>query len=151
MSMDAAYLPSDGTRAAMQLGLQMSQRARGIETWAMLASNGRDGVAALIDRTCAHARDLAALLVDGGAELLAPVTLNQALVAFGTGPGAAGDDAVTDAVIAHVQRDGVLWAGGTTWQGRRAMRLSVSDQATTRDDVRVSAAAILDAWARARP
>lgn len=151
MSIQAAYLTSDAGRPAMQLGLQMSQRARAVETWAMLAANGRDGVADLIDRSCAHARSLAGLLEEGGAEILAPVGLNQILVSFGRSTDAPGDDAVTDAVVDLVQRDGTLWAGSTDWQGRRAMRLSVSDQATTRDDIRVSAAAILDAWARVRP
>ena len=65
--------------------------------------------------------------------------LNQALVAFG-------DDATTAAVIEAVQRDGTCWAGGTMWQGRKAMRISVSDRATTGDDVDVSAAAILRCW-----
>jgi hypothetical protein len=68
--------------------------------------------------------------------VLAPVVLNQALVAFGT-------DATTDAVVAAVQADGTCWAGGTTWHGRRAMRLSISDAATTRQDIEVSADAIL--------
>ncbi|WP_082096894.1 pyridoxal phosphate-dependent decarboxylase family protein [Demequina gelatinilytica] len=142
-AMNAAYVASSDARPLMQLGLQMSQRARGIETWAMLAANGRDGVAALIERTCAHARLFAELLTAGGATVLAPVALNQVLVSFG-------DAATTDAVIAAVQRDGTMWAGASTWKGTRAMRLSVSDQATTSDDVRVSAAAILACWAAVR-
>ncbi|WP_082104393.1 pyridoxal phosphate-dependent decarboxylase family protein [Demequina soli] len=142
-AMQAAYVASGDARPLMQLGLQMSQRARGIETWAMLAANGRDGVAELIDRTCAHARRFAERLEAAGAEILAPVALNQVLVAFG-------DAATTDAVIDAVQRDGTMWAGASTWKGRRAMRISVSDQATTRDDVDVSAAAIVACWAAVR-
>jgi glutamate/tyrosine decarboxylase-like PLP-dependent enzyme len=111
--------------------------------WAMLAANGRIGLANLIDRTSDHAARFAALLADGGAEVLAPVVINQLLVAFG-------EDAVTDAVIAAVQADGTCWAGGTTWQGRRAMRLSVSDVATTGEDIEASAAAILRCAHRAR-
>ncbi|WP_082104961.1 pyridoxal phosphate-dependent decarboxylase family protein [Demequina maris] len=149
-AMHAAYVASDDARPLMQLGLQMSQRARGIETWAMLASNGRDGVAALVERTCAHARLFADLLAEAGVEILAPVALNQVLVAFGPAPGAPGDDAVTDAVVAAVQREGTMWAGGSAWKCRRAMRLSVSDQATTSDDVRVSAAALVACWEAAR-
>jgi hypothetical protein len=51
-------------------------------------------------------------------------------------------------VIAAVQEDGVCWCGGTTWQGREAMRISVSSWATTDDDVERSLASIL-ACARA--
>ncbi len=137
MAMNAAYVETnDDTRSLMNLGLQMSQAARAVPVWAILASEGRVGVADAIERTCLAAERFAATLVDAGVELLTPVVLNQALMAFG-------DDATTDAVIAAVQADGTCWVGGTTWQGRRAMRISVSDIGTTFDDVDVAAAAIL--------
>ena len=135
-AVEAAYLTTDSERALMHLGLQMSQRARGIETWAAIAARGRSGIADLVDTACDHATRLANLLVAGGVEIMAPVVLNQTLVSFG-------DDATTDAVINAVQHDGTCWAGGTTWHGRRAMRLSVSDRATTTADITMSAAAIL--------
>ncbi len=64
--------------------------------------------------------------------------LNQVLVGFG-------DDARTDAVIDAVQRDGTCWLGGTTWRGRRCMRISVSNATTTEADVDRSVAAVLRA------
>jgi glutamate/tyrosine decarboxylase-like PLP-dependent enzyme len=136
---DAAYLMGDSGRVLMHLGVQMSQRARGVETWAILAARGRSGIANLVDGTCDLASEFAALLEAEGVQVLAPVVLNQALVHFD-------DDATTDAVIAAVQRDGTCWAGGTTWQGRRAMRLSVSDVATAPADIAESARAILRCW-----
>ena len=45
----------------------------------------------------------------------------------------------------RVQAEGTCWMGPTTWRGRRAMRISVSNWATTIDDVDRSCAAILDA------
>lgn len=140
MAADAAYLSgSDGS--PMHRGIQMSQRARGVEAWAMLASHGRRGLAELIERSCAHARTFAQLLAAGGAQVLTDVMLNQVLVRFG-------DDAQTEATIAAVQAEGTTWAGGTVWQGKRAMRISVSDAATTADDVHASATAMLKAWER---
>jgi glutamate/tyrosine decarboxylase-like PLP-dependent enzyme len=135
---EAAYLTVGEVteRAPMHLSVQMSQRARGIEVWATLASRGRAGIAALVEDCCRHAARLADLVVAGGAELLAPVVLNQALVAWA-------DDAATDAVIAAIQRDGTCWAGATTWHGRRALRLSVSDVSTTAADIEAAAAAIV--------
>ncbi len=135
---EAAYLTVGAVteRAPMHLSVQMSQRARGVEAWATMASRGRAGVAALVEDCCLHATHLADLLVAGGLDLLAPVVLNQALVA-------AGDDAATDALIDAIQRDGTCWAGATTWHGRRALRLSVSDAATTPTDIAAAAAAIL--------
>ena len=46
-------------------------------------------------------------------------------------------------VIAAVQADGTCWAGGTVWQGRTAMRISVSSWATTEQDVERSLEAML--------
>ena len=139
MSMDAAYVEvADDSRPLMNMGLQMSQGARGVPVWAILASEGRAGIADAIEHTCQAAERFATKLVDAGAELLAPVVLNQALVAFG-------DDETTDAVIARVQESGVCWMGGTSWHGRRAMRISVSDTNTTTADVDTSVEAIIQA------
>ncbi|BDZ62956.1 hypothetical protein GCM10025873_27470 [Demequina sediminis] len=57
---------------------------------------------------------------------------------------------MTAAVIEAAQREGTMWAGGTVWKGRPAMRISVSDQATTEDDVRASVAALLECWEAVR-
>ncbi len=114
-----------------------SRRARGFAVWAALRSLGREGVAELISRTSDHARRFAAGL-DGsnGARVLNDVVLNQVLVRFEDPSGdVARGDARTDAVIAAVQRSGVLWLGGTKWHGMRAMRISVSGWATTTADV----------------
>ncbi|MGH8285570.1 MAG: aspartate aminotransferase family protein, partial [Steroidobacteraceae bacterium] len=64
--------------------------------------------------------------------------LNQVLVSFGT-------PEETRRVIAAVQEDGTCWCGGTVWQGRTAMRISVSSWATTNADVDRSVAAMLRA------
>ncbi len=67
------------------------------------------------------------------------VVLNQVLVRFDD------SDEVTREVIARVQRDGTCWLGGTTWHGKAAMRISVSNWSTTEADVIRSAAAIVAA------
>jgi glutamate/tyrosine decarboxylase-like PLP-dependent enzyme len=139
MRIEAPYLKTDEDRPLIHLTPHMSQRARGVETWALLAALGREGVASIVDRTSDLAAEFARLLVEGGAELLAPVVINQALIAFG-------DDETTNSVIARVQAEGTMWAGGTVWHGRKAMRISVSDAATTADDVAASAAAVLRVW-----
>jgi glutamate/tyrosine decarboxylase-like PLP-dependent enzyme len=114
----------------------MSRRARGVELWAALRSLGRSGLAALIERTCAHAKRFAQVLRAAGAEVLNDVVINQVLVCFGA-------PAVTRAVIDRVQQEGTCWCGGTEWQGRAAMRISVSSWATMDEDVELSLAAIL--------
>lgn len=143
MAFDAAYVATDADRALAHLGLQMSQRARGVEVWAILASRGRRGVAELVDQFCDHARRMADQLEAAGARLLAPPGLNQILVQFD-------DDRTTDAVIAAVQADRTCWAGATTWHGQRAMRINVCDIATTSADIDASAEAILRCWHRCK-
>jgi glutamate/tyrosine decarboxylase-like PLP-dependent enzyme len=138
MRADAAYLPAGETREPSLFTPQSSQRARGAEVWAVLASLGRDGVAALVERHVTLARRLAAQLTSGGGEVLNEVRLNQVVASFG-------DDERTNAVISAIQRDGTCWCGPTVWRGRRAMRISISNWATTEDDIDRSATAILTA------
>ena len=139
MAFNAAYFTSDAERAGAHLGLQMSQRARGAEIWAILTSRGRTGVAELVDRLCDHAKQLAGMLEEAGARILVPPALNQVLVQFD-------DDQTTDAVIAAVQADRTCWVGGTVWHGDHAMRISICDTATTTDDINTSAQAVLRSW-----
>ncbi|WP_018784409.1 pyridoxal-dependent decarboxylase [Micromonospora sp. CNB394] len=136
MSLAAAYLVgSGGVPAGADLTAESSRRARGLAVWAGLRELGRDGVAALVERCCALARRSADGLTAAGFEVVNDVVLNQVLVGFG-------DDARTDRVVAAVQADGTCWAGGTTWRGRRLMRISVSNATTTEADVDRSVAAI---------
>jgi hypothetical protein len=51
------------------------------------------------------------------------------------------DDTVTDAVLAQVQADGEAWMSGTKWDGRSAIRLSVSSWRTTERDIARTVAA----------
>lgn len=136
MAVTAAYLPPGETRDPSDYTPELSRRARGIEVWAALRALGRQGLTALIDRTCRHAARFADGLRGAGYQVLNEVVLNQVLVAFG-------DAATTERVIEGVQRDGTCWCGGTLWRGQRAMRISVSSWATTDEDVERSLEAIL--------
>lgn len=139
MTSAAAYLiqTQGAERDAVDWVPEFSRRARGVPVYATLRALGRDGVADLIERNCARARQMAGLLAsEPGVSILNDVVLNQVLVRFDD------DDDVTRAVISGVQQDGTCWLGGTNWQGKAAMRISVSNWATTEDDAGRSAAAI---------
>jgi glutamate/tyrosine decarboxylase-like PLP-dependent enzyme len=136
MALSAAYLGDSGQREPNQFVPEASRRARAIPVYAVLRSLGRNGVAGLIERSCAQAVLMASLLRDGGLEVLNEVVLNQVLVA---GP---------PEHVARIQADGTCWLGGTEWNGRHALRVSFSNWSTTEDDVRRSARAILDAAER---
>lgn len=139
----AAYLPESSRLEPVGRGIAMSQRARAIEAWAVLKSLGSSGVAELTDRLCDHALVLAKTLEQGGLTIHNDVELNQVLVSLDT-------DAATDALLESVQGRGTIWCGGSQWNGRLVMRISVCNWATTVDDIVVAASTILDA-AASRP
>jgi glutamate/tyrosine decarboxylase-like PLP-dependent enzyme len=136
MAVTAEYLPTATERRnPSDYTPELSRRARGIPVWAALRSLGRSGLAELVERNCRQARRFGAALTAAGFDVLNEIALNQVLVAFG-------DAARTKRVIAAIQQDGTLWAGETVWQGRTAMRISVSSWMTTDEDVEQCIAAI---------
>jgi glutamate/tyrosine decarboxylase-like PLP-dependent enzyme len=143
MAITAEYLPTETRyRNPADHTPELSRRARGVEVWAALRQLGRAGVADLVERCCRHAERFADGLRAAGFEILNEVVLNQVLVSFG-------DPATTRRVVAGIQADGTCWCGGTEWQGRTAMRISVSSWATTEADVERSLEAMIRV-ARAR-
>src|SRR5215469_208734 len=140
MSYSAPYLAREnGVREQMDWTPESSRRARGFSTYAALRQLGRDGVAGLVERCCRHARTLVNRIgALPGAEVVWEPIINQGLVRFlDPTPGAAERDHArwTDRVIAAIVEDGQSYFGGTTWRGRRAMRVSVSNWRTSDDDV----------------
>jgi glutamate/tyrosine decarboxylase-like PLP-dependent enzyme len=141
MAITAEYLPTQTSeRNPSDYVPELSRRARGVEVWMALRSLGRAGLAALFEKNCRQARRFAAGLREAGFEVLNEVVLNQVLVSFGNAER-------TREVIARIQRDGTCWCGGTVWQGRTAMRISVSSWATQDQDVERSLAAMIRAAA----
>ncbi|MDX1620834.1 MAG: aminotransferase class V-fold PLP-dependent enzyme [Nitriliruptorales bacterium] len=142
VSYTAAYLTGSGVgdAAGGDLTLSSSRRARGFATWAALRQLGRSGVADLVERCCALARRFADGLAAGGLDVVNEVVLNQVLIAVG-------DEPTTEQVVARIQQEGTCWLGGTTWRGRRLLRVSVSNWSTTEDDVDRSVEAVLEAVA----
>jgi glutamate/tyrosine decarboxylase-like PLP-dependent enzyme len=136
MTLGAAYYveTSGGERDNYNWVPESSRRARGFAVWAALRSLGRSGLAEMIGRTSDVAARIGTGLAAGGEgiRVLNDVVLNQVLVRFDDPSGDPGlGDARTAAIVAAVQEDGAIWLGGTTWHGRRAMRISVSNWATT--------------------
>jgi glutamate/tyrosine decarboxylase-like PLP-dependent enzyme len=137
MAISAEYLMTDTEfRNPLDFTPELSRRARGVDIWAALKSLGRSGLAAMIDRCCANASRFAAGFREAGFEVLNDVVLNQVLVSFG-------DDATNRKIIDEIQEEGTCWCGVTVWQGKTAMRISVSNWSTTEYDVDRSLEVIL--------
>jgi len=140
MTLTASYLETGGdARDQIDWTPDWTRRARGFAVYAALRELGHSGLADLIDRCCEHAATLT-LGIGGmrGAELVAAPTLNQGLVRFldprpdATGPD---HDRRTEQTIAAINATGEAFFSGTTWQGRRAMRISVCNWRTNERDI----------------
>ena len=147
MGISASYLSSVGdARNQLDWTPDWTRRSRGFPVYAALRELGRDGLAELIDRCCAHAARMTKGLAElPGVELVAPATLNQGLVRFlDNRPNvcAADHDAKTDRVIEAINREGTAFFSGTTWKGRRAMRISVVNGRTSEQDVECTLKAV---------
>jgi glutamate/tyrosine decarboxylase-like PLP-dependent enzyme len=125
MAVQADYLVQDErVRDQMDWVPEFSRRARGFAVYAALRSLGRSGVVELVERGCAAATRFAVGIAQlPGAVVLNDVVLNQVLFRFE-------DDARTGSVLERVQASGHVWMSGTTWDGRKAIRLSVSNWQT---------------------
>ena len=148
MAVRASYLvqaEEEGQRDPMDWTPEFSRRARGFAVYAALRALGREGLAELVERSCAHARRFGSELARiPGCDVLNEVVLNQVLFRFES-------DAKTEAALAGVQRSTAGWMSGTTWQGRRAIRISVCNWATSDADVDATIAAFAVTRATAGP
>jgi aromatic-L-amino-acid decarboxylase len=129
----------DDARDQIEWNPEWSRRGRGVPTYAALRQLGRNGIAELIDRCCAHAHALVTRIgALQDAQVIWEPVINQGLVRFcdaSPGAGEQDHDRYTDAVIARITASGEAFFGGTTWRGKRCMRISVCNWQTSADDV----------------
>ncbi|MGI9383225.1 MAG: pyridoxal phosphate-dependent decarboxylase family protein [Methyloligellaceae bacterium] len=150
----ASYLPTqqDDERSPSFLVPELSRRARGLATWAMLKTLGRRGVSDMVERHCQIAQRMAAKLSsEAGVRILNDVVLNQVIVEFG--PADASTErrkALTQAVIDAALESGDLFVGGARWRDLWVMRVSVISSETTIEDGDAATETILAAWKRVR-
>ena len=150
MSQRAAYITHhENARDEMDWNPEWSRRARGFPTYAALRQLGRDGVAEVVERCCRHAHDLVMRIGRlAGAEVLREAIINQGLVRFLDLSKVATEqdhDRRTEEVIAAIVASGEAFFGGTTWRGKRAMRISVCNWRTSSEDVQRSISSVAKA------
>lgn len=150
MTIAASYLPpvAEGERDPTHFVPELSRRARGFATYAMIRHLGRDGIAAMVGRHVGLASWIAReLATETGIHVLNDVVLNQIILRFGEGENA---DRLTQETIARIQEDGVIFAGGARWRGHWVLRLSVISAPTSERDAQRTVEAIRTAWRRVR-
>ncbi|HEV8098565.1 MAG TPA: aminotransferase class V-fold PLP-dependent enzyme [Gaiellaceae bacterium] len=133
MTVVASYLIQDegarGVRDQVDWVPEFSRRARGFAVYAALRSLGRSGLVELVERCCDAASRFAGQIAElDGVEVLNEVVLNQVLFRFES-------DERTDEVLARVQESGRIWLSGTIWDGRKAIRVSVSNWQTGDEEI----------------
>lgn len=138
-----AYITYSDKRDGMLHTPEMSRRSRIFELWAALKYLGKSGLDDLVYGLHLRARQFASELEQQGFEILNDVVFNQVLVACDS-------DAETAATIDLIQRSGECWVGGTSWQQRNVIRVSVCSWATTAADVSRSVQAFVAARSQAR-
>jgi glutamate/tyrosine decarboxylase-like PLP-dependent enzyme len=117
-----------GPRDQMDWTPEFSRRARGFTAYAAIRQLGRSGIAELVERCCDHAARFAREIPATGAEVLNDVVLNQVLFRYDT------DERTLD-ILRRVQESGEAWMSGSVWDGRQAIRLSVSNWQTSDADI----------------
>ncbi len=130
MTARGAYLPSQGELwEPADSTLELSRRARGVPSYAILRHLGRNGVAELMTRLCALARLAADQLSQiAGIEVLNDVVCNQVIICCET-------DELTDAVLERVQNRGAVYPSHGEWHGRKVIRISVTNYSTREPDI----------------
>jgi glutamate/tyrosine decarboxylase-like PLP-dependent enzyme len=149
MAIVASYLSPaiDGERDPSQFLPELSRRARGFATWAMIRHLSRAGISEMIEQHCDLAAHMAGrLAAEPGAQVLNYVTLNQVLVRFGTSAVDRDADRLTEAKIARIQSNGDCFVGGARRRDRWVMRLSLISAPMNRTQVDRAADAICAAW-----
>ena len=145
LSMHASYLQATEVGADPHEKVpELSRRARGVPTWAVLRSLGRTGVAALVERLADAARGIA----DGvaalpGVEVLNDVVFTQVCIALG-------DDDATEALSERLWNEGEVLAMTSRWHDRAVVRFSVSNWQTDAAQVRRTVEAVARALADVR-
>ncbi|KAJ3021033.1 hypothetical protein HKX48_009352 [Thoreauomyces humboldtii] len=148
MTAAAAYLsappPSASGRPAfapIDLAVENSRRFRALPLWMALQAYGRDGFAAIVDRTCAFAKAVGSWIEEDDVaktrfELLLPVVTNAVLFRVRPRPDVSLDvDSVrAKAVLAAANDLGKVFMTGTVWEGRPAIRIAVANWRTTVED-----------------
>jgi len=130
MTARGAYLPDLGeTWEPSESTLELSRRARGVPSYAILKHLGASGIRAMIARHCALAQYLAEKLsIEPGIEILNDVVLNQVAIACE-------NDAVTSKVLHRIQSNGRVYPSHGEWRGRQIIRVSIINHATDRADI----------------
>ncbi|KAK3685722.1 pyridoxal phosphate-dependent transferase [Podospora appendiculata] len=128
---NAAYLASSASPgpvilSPLNVGIQNSRRFRALPIYAVLLSEGRDGVEAMLVRMVKLAREVARFIRDSEQYEWLPsenasLESTQIVVLF-----RAKDAGLNDVLVERINKTRKLYVSGTVWRGQKAARIAVS-------------------------
>jgi glutamate/tyrosine decarboxylase-like PLP-dependent enzyme len=121
----------------VEYGPELSRGFRALKVWAQLAEHGTQKLGALITQNCEQAAYLAALVSEHiHMEVLAPVAMNICCFRY-TAPALEDSavDALNDEIVIRLQLEGIAAPSTTTVNGRKAIRVNITNHRTTRADL----------------
>lgn len=129
LHMTGSYIIKGEERDGMFYTPEMSRRARIIELWAALKYLGKEGVNEMVEtfhkRAVQFKNEISKI---EGFHVLNDVVFNQVLLRCDT-------DDLTQTTLFNVQESRECWAGGSQWEGKKAIRISICSWATTEEDI----------------
>jgi len=128
MQATGEYIVYSDQRDPMLYTPEMSKRSRAIELWATMKFLGRQGMNAIVSQMHTQSLVIKRRLEELDYEIINEVVFNQVLVAYGT-------NEETKAIVSYIQNSGKAWLGGSTWEGRAVIRISICSWATTEEDL----------------
>lgn len=129
LHMAGSYIVTSDKRDGMFYTPEMSRRARVIELWATMKYLGKKGIDEMILEMHKRAVQFSTEVKEvEGFSVLNDVVFNQVLISCA-------DDDLTDKVMKRVQELRECWAGGSVWNGKKVIRISVCSWATTAKDI----------------
>jgi len=145
MTARGAYLPDTNLHwEPTDSTPELSRRARGVPSYAIMRHLGRSGIREMIARHCALARQLGERVSrEPGIQVLNDITSNQVAIRCGDGP-RAGE--MTRAVLKTIQQRGKVYPTHGEWRGDAIIRVSVICYATMQENIDLLADEIISAW-----
>lgn len=145
MSARGSYLP-DTTQhwEPADSTIELSRRARGVPSYAILRHLGKSGVREMILRHCKLAERVALTLsTEVGLKIMNDIHSNQ--IALTCGEGGEGD-VLTKRVLERIQGRGKVYPSHGSWKGRYIIRVSIIGYAMDDSSADLLISEIIDAW-----
>ena len=141
MQASGEYLVYSDQRDPILYTTEMSKRSRAIELWATMKYLGKSGIDEMVTTFHTRARQLAQGLQESGFRIVNDVVFNQVLVATE-------DEFETRQIVEYIQQSGECWLGGSVWDGKAVIRVSICSWMTDENDIARTIALFQEAKAK---